>query len=125
MTYKQARQALFEHLRSIGWNVITFSTFNQKGCLKDVVKVLGGDTSFSSDVFAVTKEMPHKPVWDISLEQWFETWPENAECSERVRQWLTDPANDETKKLTLKLQGQVRNWGKAALVLLHPYYNAS
>ena len=101
--------------------VITFSTFNQKGCLKDVVKVLGGDTGFSSDVFAVTKEMPHKPVWDIGLEEWFETWPANPECSERVREWLTDPENEEAKKLTLKLQGQVRNWGKhAAGVVITP-----
>jgi DNA polymerase III subunit alpha len=101
--------------------VITFSTFNQKGCLKDVVKALGGDAGFSSEVFAVTKEMPWKPVWDITLEEWFETWPENPECSERVRNWLTDPANDEVKKLTLKLQGQVRNWGKhAAGIVITP-----
>jgi DNA polymerase-3 subunit alpha len=101
--------------------VITFGTFNQKGCLKDVVKALGGDAGFTSDVFAVTKEMPWKPVWDISLKEWFETWPDNPECSERVRNWLTDPANDEIKKLTLKLQGQVRNWGKhAAGIVITP-----
>lgn len=101
--------------------VITFGTFNQKGCLKDVVKALGGDAGFTSDVFAVTKEMPWKPVWDMSLEEWFEEWPKNKECSERVRGWLTDPDNEEVKKLTLKLQGQVRNWGKhAAGIVITP-----
>ena len=38
---------------------------------------------FFFDVFEVTKEMPHKPVWDISLEEWFETWATNKDCSER------------------------------------------
>src|SRR3989304_7952316 len=63
--------------------VITFGTFNEKGCIKDVVKALGGESGFDSDVFAVKREMPTKPTWDISLEEWFETWPNAPECSER------------------------------------------
>lgn len=101
--------------------VITFGTFNEKGCIKDVVKALGGEAGFESDVFAVTKEMPTKPVWDISLEEWLESWPKTEECSERVRNWLNDPDNDEAKQLTLKLQGQIRNLGKhAAGIVITP-----
>jgi len=101
--------------------VITFGTFNEKGCLKDVVRALGGDSGFESDVFAVTKEMPTKPTWDISLEEWFETWPNSPECSERVKQWLTNPDNEEILRLTLKLQGQIRNVGKhAAGIVITP-----
>lgn len=101
--------------------VVTFGTFNEKGCLKDVVKALGGDSGFESDVFAVTKEMPTKPVWDISLEEWFNTWPDNSECSERVKNWLLDPSNEEVLSLTLKLQGQIRNLGKhAAGIVITP-----
>jgi DNA polymerase-3 subunit alpha len=101
--------------------VITFGTFNEKGCIKDVVKALGGESGFESDVFAVTKEMPTKPTWDISLKEWFETWPNNSECSDRVRNWLNDTDNDEVKSLTLKLQGQIRNLGKhAAGIVITP-----
>lgn len=104
--------------------VITFGTFNEKGCIKDVVRALGGDTGFESDVFAVTKEMPDKWEMDgepIKLKDWFERWPNHADCSDRVRKWLTDPANEEAKTLTLKLQGQVRNLGKhAAGIVITP-----
>lgn len=101
--------------------VITFGTFNEKGCLKDVVKAFGYDAGFTSDVFAVTKEMPSTPTWDISLKEWFETWPTNPDCSERVRSWLTDPKNTDILKNTLKLQGQVRNIGKhAAGIVITP-----
>jgi DNA polymerase-3 subunit alpha len=102
-------------------SVITFGTFNEKGCLKDVARALGHDTGFESDVFAVTQEMPKKPTWDISLEQWFADYPRTKECSDRVRSWLNNPANDEIKKLTLKLQGQIRNLGQhAAGVVITP-----
>jgi DNA polymerase-3 subunit alpha len=104
--------------------VITFGTFNEKGCIKDVVRALGGDTGFESDVFAVTREMPTKWEMDgkkINLRDWFEAWPNHADCSPRVRAWLTDPSNAEVKTLTLKLQGQVRNLGKhAAGIVITP-----
>lgn len=101
--------------------VITFGTFNEKGCIKDVVKALGGESGFDSDIFAVTKEMPTKPTWDISLKEWLETWPNAPECSERVKNWLNDPDNDEVKEITLKLQGQIRNLGKhAAGIVITP-----
>lgn len=101
--------------------VITFGTFNEKGCIKDVVKALGGESGFESDVFAVTREMPTKPTWDISLKEWFETWPDSKECSERVRNWLTSTDNAEILSITLKLQGQIRNLGKhAAGIVITP-----
>lgn len=63
--------------------------------------------------------MPDK--WEISLKEWFEKWPQDPGCSDRVRNWLEDPANDEIKSLTLKLQGQIRNWGKhAAGIVITP-----
>lgn len=101
--------------------VITFGTFNEKGCLKDVAKALGQDAGFQSDVFAVTKEMPAPTKWEITLEEWFRTWPENPKCSERVREWLRSPDNKEILNLTLKMQGQVRNLGKhAAGIVITP-----
>ncbi len=101
--------------------VITFGTFNEKGCIKDVVKALGGESGFESDVFAVTREMPTKPTWDISLQEWFETWPNDPQCSERVKNWLTSPDNAEILSITLKLQGQIRNLGKhAAGIVITP-----
>ena len=99
--------------------VVTFGTFNEKGCLKDVARALGQDTSFESDVFAVTKEMPTK--WDCSLEEWFIQWPNNALCSERVRTWILHGDNKEIIDNTLKLQGQLRNLGKhAAGIVITP-----
>lgn len=94
--------------------VVTFGTFNEKGCLKDVARALGQDSGFQSDVFAVTKEMPDKPTWDISLEEWLTTWPADKNCSERVRKWILDPENQETIQLTLKFQGMIRGIGKHA-----------
>ena len=99
--------------------VITFGTFNEKGCIKDVAKALGEDAGFESDVFAVTKEMPDK--WDMSLKEWIDFWPQQPECSERVRNWILNPDNKQTIDLTLKLQGQVRNIGKhAAGIVITP-----
>lgn len=101
--------------------VVTFGTFNQKRCLKDVAKALGYDSGMSSDVTAVTKEMPKTPVWPISLDEWFKTWPENPDCSERVKNWILNPENQPTINYTLKLQGQVRNLGKhAAGIVITP-----
>ncbi len=101
--------------------VVTFGTFNEKGCLKDVTKALGQDAGFSSEVFAVTKEMPQLPKWDITLEEWIKTWPDNPECSQGVRDWLLNPNNQDTLKYTLRLQGQVRNLGKhAAGIVITP-----
>jgi DNA polymerase-3 subunit alpha len=70
--------------------VVTFGTFSEKGTVKDVIRALGGDTSFGSDVEAVTKEMPSMPTWNISLEKWFETYPHSPECSERVRNLIME-----------------------------------
>ena len=104
--------------------VVTFGTFNEKRTIKDVVKALGRDTGFDSDVEAVTKEMPGEPVWSKpydTLEKWIELYPSSPECSDRVRNWILDPNNKEVIKLTLKLQGQVRNLGKhAAGIVITP-----
>ncbi|MFA5652466.1 MAG: hypothetical protein WC933_03825, partial [Candidatus Paceibacterota bacterium] len=100
-------------------SVITFSTFNERGCLKDVAKALGQDGGFQSDAFAVSKEMPD--TFEITLEEWFKTWPKNPECSIRVSKWLTDPNNKEIIDIVLKMQGQVRNLGKhAAGIIIAP-----
>lgn len=97
--------------------VITFGTFNEKGCLKDVMKAFNLDTSLNSDVAAVTKEMPNTLVWPKpyeTLEKWIENWPQSEECSERVRLFLRDPTYKDVIKYTLKLQKQNRNFGKHA-----------
>jgi DNA polymerase-3 subunit alpha len=102
--------------------VITFSTFNEKGCMKDVVKAFGGDAGFESDVFAVTKEMPKMfAKYDGKLKDWLEEWPTNPDASARVKDWINDPKNKETIDVTLRLQGQVRNLGKhAAGIVITP-----
>jgi len=104
--------------------VVTFGTFSEKGTLKDVVRALGHDTGFDSDVDAITKEMPSEPTWNPpyeTLEKWFKLYPLSKDCSERVKNWILDPNNAEIISLTLKLQGQVRNLGKhAAGIVITP-----
>jgi DNA polymerase-3 subunit alpha len=102
--------------------VITFSTFNEKGCMKDVTKAFGQDTGFKSDVFAVTKEMPTTFMkYEGDLSDWIEEWKNSPEASERVKNWLNDSNNAKILETTLKLQGQVRNLGKhAAGVVITP-----
>jgi DNA polymerase-3 subunit alpha len=84
-------------------SVSTFSTFNEKGCLKDVVRAHFGDeeTGFESDVHAVTKEMPNFDKVEYSLGDWFERWPNDPACSDRVRRWLTDKNNRKILDQTL------------------------
>lgn len=104
-------------------SVSTLSTFNEKGCLKDVVRAIKGpeETGFSSDVFQVTKEMPNFLNSELSLKEWFEQWPDDPNCSERVRKWIRDPENKEIIDITLKLQGQIRAIGQhAAGVVVTP-----
>lgn len=104
-------------------SVSTFSTFNEKGCLKDVVRAHYGDeeTGFESDVHAVTKEMPNFDRVEYSLGDWFERWPDDPACSDRVRRWLTDKGNVKILEQTLKLQGQIRGIGQhAAGIVITP-----
>ena len=104
-------------------SVSTFSTFNEKGCLKDVVRAHFGDeeTGFESDVHAVTKEMPNFDKVEYSLGDWFERWPNDPACSDRVRRWLTDKNNRKILDQTLKLQGQIRGIGQhAAGIVITP-----
>ena len=102
--------------------VITFSTFNEKGCLKDVAKAFGQEGGFESDVFSVTKEMPKMFMkYDGDLKDWLRDWPNNKECSTRVKNWILDPENKKIIEITLRLQGQVRNLGKhAAGIVITP-----
>ena len=102
--------------------VITFSTFNEKGCMKDVAKAFGQDAGFESDVFAVTKEMPKTFMkYDGDLKDWLRDWPNDKECSTRVKDWILDPKNKQIIDTTLRLQGQVRNLGKhAAGIVITP-----
>lgn len=104
-------------------NVSTFSTFNEKGCLKDVVRAHRGEdeTGFESDVHAVTQEMPNFDKVDYSLKDWFNKWPENPECSPRVKNWLTDSRNKLILQQTLQFQGQIRGIGQhAAGIVITP-----
>lgn len=102
--------------------VITFSTFNEKGCIKDVVKAFGGDAGFDSEIFAVTKEMPKMFMkYDGDLKDWLEQHPKTPEASDLVKGWIENPANKKTMDTTLTLQGQVRNLGKhAAGIVITP-----
>ena len=104
-------------------NVSTFSTFSEKGCLKDVVRAHFGEeeTGFSSDVHAVTQEMPNWLKVEYSLKDWFEKWPKDPACSERVKTWLTNPDNEKILYQTLQLQGQIRGIGQhAAGIVITP-----
>ena len=105
--------------------VITFYTYNEKGCIKDVTRALGQDTSYSSEVFAATKVMPDK--WEESLEEWVEKY-KNADFSDpNVVSWLNNPSVKPIIDNTIKLQGQIRSLGKhAAGVIITPspiWYN--
>lgn len=104
-------------------HVSTFSTFNEKGCIKDVVRAHHGEdaTGYESVVFQVTKEMPDWSKVDYTLKDWFEQWPNEKDCSPAVKQWLTDPSNKKILEQTLKLQGQIRGIGQhAAGVVITP-----
>jgi DNA polymerase-3 subunit alpha len=104
-------------------NVSTFSKFNEKGCLKDVVRAHFGEdyTGFDSDVHAVTREMPSFDKVDYSLGDWFVNWPQDSKCSDRVRNWLTSPAHKIILEETLKFQGQIRGIGQhAAGIVITP-----
>jgi len=104
-------------------SVSTFSTFNEKGCLKDVVRAHLGEeyTGFDSEVHAVTKEMPNFDKVEYSLKDWFINWPNDENCSEVVRKWLTNPANKVIIEQTLKFQGQIRGVGQhAAGIVITP-----
>jgi DNA polymerase-3 subunit alpha len=104
-------------------SVSTFLTFNEKMCLKDVVRAHFGEdeTGFESDVHAVTQEMPNWLKVEYSLKHWFETWPNDPACSERVKGWLTNPSNQKILAQTLKLQGQIRGIGQhAAGIVITP-----
>lgn len=102
----------------------TFSTFNEKGCLKDVVRAHYGSeaTGEDSDINQVTKEMPKSFAKEkITLKEWFETYPDNPECSPTVKKWLQDPRNKIILEQTLKLQGEVRGFGRhAAGIVITP-----
>ncbi len=104
-------------------SVSTFSTFNERGCLKDVVRAHYGEefTGFDSDVDAVTKEMPNFDKVEYSLRDWFVNWPKDAACSPRVKTWLTTPSNKIILEETLKFQGQIRGIGQhAAGIVITP-----
>jgi DNA polymerase-3 subunit alpha len=99
--------------------VITFYTFNEKGCIKDVTRALGQDTGFSSDVFAATKEMPDK--WGCTLEEWVENYTKDEFANQKVVDWLKSPKTKDIISNTLKLQGNIRSLGKhAAGVIITP-----
>jgi DNA polymerase-3 subunit alpha len=104
-------------------SVSTFSTFNEKGCLKDVVRAHMGEeyTGFDSEVHAVTKEMPNFDKVEYSLKDWFINWPKDEACSDVVRRWLTNPGHKTILEETLKFQGQIRGIGQhAAGIVITP-----
>jgi DNA polymerase-3 subunit alpha len=110
----------------------TFSTFNEKGCLKDVVRAHYGSegTGEGSDVNQITKEMPKMfgkskyPLlgkYDFNLREWFEEYPNTDMCSPTVKRWIEDPKNKVIIDQTLRLQGEVRGFGKhAAGIVITP-----
>ncbi len=104
-------------------SVSTFSTFSERNTLKDVVRAHFGEeyTSFDSDVQVVAKEMPNFDKVEYSLGDWFINWPKDPACTDRVRQWLTNPAHKIILEETLKFQGQIRGIGQhAAGIVITP-----
>lgn len=108
-----------ERVMSVG----TFGTFSEKNTIKDVVRAFRGKdaTSFGSDVFAVTEDMPDFLKYKETLKHWFDTWPDNPECNPRVKAWIRDPKNKEIIDVALRLQGNIRGIGQhAAGVVITP-----
>ena len=104
-------------------SVSTFSTFSERNTVKDVVRAHYGEeyTGFDSDVDAVTKEMPNFDKVEFSLRDWFNNWPKDAACTDRVRNWLTNPTHKIILEETLKFQGQIRGIGQhAAGIVITP-----
>lgn len=104
-------------------HVSTFITFNERGCLKDVVRAHFGEEATGNDsiVSQVSREMPLWVKVDYTLKDWFEQWPLQKECSPAVKQWLTDFSNKKIIEQTLKLQGQIRGISQhAAGVVITP-----
>ena len=95
-------------------SVSTFSTFNEKNCIKDVTRAFGQDTSFDSDIHAVTQEMPDFNKVDYGLKWWIENHPKEKDCSARVKGWIVDTGNSKIIEQALKLQGQIRGIGQHA-----------
>lgn len=102
--------------------VATFQTFNERNCIKDVVRAHGGNAGFDSEVHKVTKEMPVSFSKEgYTLESWFKEWPKNPGCSQEVRNFLLNPENSEILEQACKLQGQIRGVGQhAAGVVITP-----
>lgn len=117
-----------ERIMAVG----TYSTFNEKGCIKDVVRAhLGADgTGEGSEINIVTNEMPEVfgkskyPLLgktDFTLQEWIENYPSYERCSPTTKRWLEDPSNETIIKQTLALQGHVRGFGQhAAGVVITP-----
>lgn len=108
-----------ERVMSVG----TFTTFAERATIKDVVRAYRGveETGYGSDVELLTKEMPDFLKYNETLEHWFKTWPDNPECSQRVRDWIRDPRNKEIIETTFKLKGNVKGVGQhAAGVVITP-----
>ena len=105
--------------------VITFFTFGEKGCIKDVTRAMGKDTGYSSEVFLTTKAMPEK--WEESLQEWIDNYTKSTTSDQTVVSWLTNPDIKPVIDNTIKLQGQIRSLGKhAAGVIITPspiWYN--
>ena len=104
-------------------NVSTFSTFSERNTIADVVRAHFGEeyTGFDSDVKAVAKEMPNFDKVEYSLKDWFVNWPKDPACSERVKNWLTNPAHKILMEETIKFQGQIRGIGQhAAGIVITP-----
>src|SRR5690606_1359785 len=62
----------------------------------------------------VIKEMPNFAKVEYNLKEWFETHPTKDECSPLVKAWLTNPAHKKILDTTIRLQGQVRQFGQHA-----------
>jgi DNA polymerase-3 subunit alpha len=65
--------------------------------------------------------MPNFDKVEYSLRDWFVNWPKDPLCSERVKNWLTNPKHKTILEETLKFQGQIRGIGQhAAGIVITP-----
>ena len=106
-----------ERVMSVG----TFSTFNEKGCLKDVARAIIGQeaTASGSVVWRVTDAMPDFGKEKISLYDWFIDFPNDPNCPSDVKHFLLN--EKEVLDYTVRLQGQIKGIGQhAAGVVITP-----
>lgn len=112
-----------ERVLSVG----TFTTFNEKSCLKDVSRTLLGKDSTSRggiiykiiDALPIDKAGKWLDAENKNLQEWFENYPNSEECDFEIKEFIL--RNEKVVKYTIKLLGEIKGVGQhAAGVVITP-----